>query len=181
MKPILLSLLFLICNQTFSQTPDIKYTDKIYIDHGVSTFFKNPLTSLTLKREVFDDKYNFSIPVLISFWVPMDNNISKNNIKVLQLGLFFKVKENLSLGTYFLNRQAFDVKPKKLSNGVYEKHDPYYAGYVNPLNIQVQLTNVHFPKSQINFEGSYYGYYKTGAFKVTYSYNLYTIPHLKSK
>lgn len=179
MKPTFFILLFLIFNQAFSQTPEIRYTDNLYIDHGVSTFFKYPLTSLTLKREVFDDQYNFSIPAALSLWVPMDNNVTKNNINVIQLGLFFKVKKNLKLGTYFINKQNMPFVPKKLSTGVYEKHDYSYTGYVNPLNIQVQLSNVHFPKSQINFEGCYYGYFKTGAFKVTYSYNIYTIPHLK--
>lgn len=184
-KILLLFLLF-ITSISFGQPVDkyplpIKYKDNICLETGIGTKFNKPLLGIMIEREVYDDKYNFSLPLRVGYWHTIDNSPKQGNYYILQSGLIFKLNKNIDLGGYWLNLQG-DLP--KIKYTYVPAPEDYKYGYSSPFSIFIRMNksnnhikNKFLNNSQLYFEGSYYSTKKLSAFKVTYTYKLLEIKH----
>jgi hypothetical protein len=176
MKPLLFTFFLFISTLLLGQDSypiPLKYNDYISIDHSYSTFFKKPAIGIMWEREIFDDKYKFSIPARTGYYQLLDNSLRKENLFLVQLGVIFEINKKVSLGTYLINFQG-DL-PRDLS---YRK-DPNYVGYTSPISAFAKINTNYiirsgfFSKSSLFFEYNYYNYFNKGAFKMTFTQKIF--------
>lgn len=171
LKAFLFCIIFtLVCN---AQPKDSYSTPLIYKDFVSSEFIVgtnalSPLVGISLQRYVYDDKFNFYIPLQLGFY---QHTFEKPNFLYLQMGAAFQLSKKLDLGFNLINLQAQLPRPINI--------DSY--GYDNPFSTYLCLKNSHYKNSFVKLEYSYSFQFERSAFRIIFKQNLYEIPHLPFK
>ena len=166
MKLFLTSLLICLISSVRGQPRDnyrkpIKYDDYITSEIIVGANTTSPLIGIGLQRYVYDDKFNFFIPLQVAYF---QHTFKKPNYFYIQMGLAFNINSHIDLGVNLMNLQA--ELPKKNSTEL---------GYDSPISTFIRLKNKHYQNTFVNFEYSYSMSRHQSDFRVIFKKNIYKI------